>query len=85
VNFQSVLEQLQELLNRETGMLDDAFERAAFEVFAVKRNRDNSRAGGMTKEPMRAGAVVENKARALQNPNHATGLQTGRRGMEAIC
>jgi hypothetical protein len=57
VNFQSELEQLHELLDRETGLLDDAFEHAAFEVFAVKRNRDNSGTGGMTEEPMRPGNV----------------------------
>jgi hypothetical protein len=46
------LKQLQKFLGRKAGLVEDAFERAAFEVFAVKRDSNNSGAGRVTEKLM---------------------------------
>ena len=73
------LEKLQELLACQAGLFHDAEERRAFQVLAMERDGDEPTLGviGMAVELVRAGRVVQEKARALQNAHHVLGSTRG--------
>jgi hypothetical protein len=55
-------------------LVEDAFQRAAFKVFSVKRNSNNSSVRRMAEVLMPASAVIEKKTCTLQSPNDFNGL-----------
>jgi hypothetical protein len=58
-------QQFYEFVSRETGLIENAFEGSAFQVFSMKRNRHDTRPARMPKISMRSGAVINEKARAV--------------------
>jgi hypothetical protein len=67
-------EQSDKLFHRQPGLFDDASERAAFEILAVKRDNHQAPTHRMSEEAMGTGAMVKNKAGAPQRLYNVGGL-----------
>lgn len=65
----STSDQLDEFVGGETCLIENTPERSALEIFAVERDRDNPASVGVAKITMRAGTVIEKKARPVKRPN----------------
>ena len=75
------LKERNELVSREPGLNENALESPAFEVSAVKRDRDDSGPSGVAEIAMGAAAMVEEETRFVKRRMRSVGVQTGRRGI----
>jgi hypothetical protein len=75
------LKKLDEFFGGEAGLLENALERAAFEIFSVEWNRYNAWTIRMPEETMRTSAVIDEKPAAFSARITSVGVQTGRRGI----